>query len=151
MSKVTYSVALAIRFMLDLTWHGDSHVRRECPALKPVVWCNFLFFRRVMPQAIRRIKRIEASGETVGYWVVEREINFYLRDRLIGVVTLRGMKMDRVPTRVEEIREAGLDVEDVLSAWAVCHVWYYRVFDGRKVNEWIETDVPFSGYSSGQI
>lgn len=151
MEKVTYSVAMAIRFMLDLTHHGGSQVREKCPALKPVAWCNFLFFRRIQPGAIQRIRRVEASDTTVAHWVVERTVNFYLRGQLIGAVTLRGEKYDRAPHYVASAREARLDVDDALSAWAVSHVWYFRVVDGKDRRERIETDVPYSGLSSGQV
>jgi hypothetical protein len=153
MDKVTYSVALAIRFMLDIAWHGESYVREKCPALKPVVWCNFLFFRRIRPLPIRRIKRLEPTlNERAGSWVVERDVEFYIRNLLIGVVTLRGEKIDRMSSNVRKAREYGLDVGDVHSMWAVSHVWYYRsVSHPDGLEERIETDVPYSGYSSGQI
>ena len=153
MEKVTYSVALAIRFMLDLTHHGESYVREKCPAIKPAAWCNFLFFRRIRPRPIRRIERLNPiAGERVGTWVVERDIEFYIHDWLIGVVTLRGEKFDCDPEDVRQAKEYGLDVGDALSMWAVSHVWYYRdVTRPEGPRERIETDVPFIGYSSGQI
>lgn len=151
MEKVTYSVALAIRFMLDLAWHGESYVCENCPALKPVTWCNFLFFRRVRPLPIRRLKRVEPTESCVGFWSVEREVEFYLRDQLIGVVTLRGEKYDRTSFMVESCKRNGLDEGDLLSAWAVSHVWYYRIVAGKDRRERIETDVPYSGFSLGQV
>jgi hypothetical protein len=152
MNKVTYSVALAIRFMLNLTWQReDSYTFQKCPALKPVAWCNFLFFRRVVPRPIQRIRRVEPTAETVGYWEVERKVDFYLHDQLVGVVTLQGQKQDRTPGAADSIRKFGLDAEDALSCWAVSHVWYFRVVDRQKRSEHIETDVPFYSYCSGTI
>lgn len=153
MEKVTFSVALAIRFMLDLV-REDAYVFTKCPALKPALWCNFLFFRRVRPLPIRKLRRIEphVAGDNIGTWIVERDVEFYLKDRLIGVVTLRGEKYDRDRDHVAHARDLGLDVQDVLSAWAVSHVWYYCVVATRDdACERIETDVPFTSLTSGQV
>ena len=153
MEKMTYSVALAIRFMLDLTLDGESYIRERCPALKPAVWSNFIFFRRIRPLPIRKLERFEPTGDNchVGYWTVERDIEFYKRDQLIGVVSLRGEKFDTSPDIRKRCKTDGLDPDGILSAWAVSHVWYYRFVGGGELLERIETDVPYSSLSSGQI
>lgn len=75
---------------------------------------NRYSFRRVVPKPIQRIKRVDATGELVGHWIVERDVHFYIRDRLIGVVTLRGMKLDRRRDRQEGADRYGRAVLELL-------------------------------------
>ena len=112
---------MAIKFMMGLTRHDWDCFH---PALVEAVWCNFDFFSEIRPHRVRRIQRVEGSGDQLGYWVVTRQVDFYFRNQLVAEVSMIGQQVDRN------------EHSPRFSCWAVNGVNYARRFDRKEPEEW---------------
>lgn len=127
------SVMLAIQFMQRVLAGKIDEVPQP-------VWCNFVFFHRIEPGRIEKIRRIEPTSEQRGYWVVEREITFYLLKTPVAVVTMQGHRSD------------GEGKGDASTSWKQSRIRYARAY-GTGVRpfeaaEWRDVELPVIGYTS---
>jgi hypothetical protein len=58
-------------------------------------WCNFDFFSRIDPSPIRRVERVDPTEGSLGWWELEREVEFYHAGHIVARVQLVGRKIDK--------------------------------------------------------
>ena len=93
--KISVSVAMAINFMMNLI---EGRLAYKSPELERPYWSNFLFFNRIISIPIRKKERVNPKNEKLaGLWILEREVEFYVRDTLVARVHMIGKKLDRLP------------------------------------------------------
>ena len=142
--KFTASVVMAIQAMIDLQrgclreWLPGQEAQfglsdaRTC--LPPPCWCNFMFFRKIVPGPILKKKRVEpVRDERVGYWEVEREVHFWHGTDKVAIVTLRGQKCDG------DLNGRGHDDK---TAWAIKKIAYKT---GDRDGGWLEYELMPTG------
>ncbi len=125
---------LAIEFVLALQQRGKTHID---PSLVQPTWCNFGFFSDILPSKVRRIRRVNQTADSLGYWEVEREIVFHIQGHCVAVLRMKGQQVDKGENTPRH------------SAWAVSHLDYALEFSSPKEGpkNWIVVDWAPGGYT----
>lgn len=145
--KLTSSIIEAIQCVLRLAY-GNLYVyldgrgeTMQGTSVPSPSWCNFDFFSRIVASDVRRTKRVEPTGEHLGYWRLERTVEFFLQGTHVATVTLVGQKTDG----------CSRDKLDNGSFWGVKQIGYFRVFGGGKLvppQDWRDLHLDVTGLTA---
>ena len=95
--RFTTSIREAFNCLMRLQ-RGDISVtpmnKTEPVTVERPEWCEVVFFNGIEATKIRKIKRVEPTLGTSGYWTLERIVRFFLRGSHIATLVLAGCKYD---------------------------------------------------------
>ena len=133
--KFTPDVVMAIDEVLNLQ-RGTLRLRNGRQPEQPV-WCNFRFFGRISTSQIRKVRRVEPTENSGGYWETEREVHFFFQDQLVATAYLSGEKID------------GLGNDGYF--WAVERIKYFTHLNTGRPGTWVEIDLKPLGFVSARV